>query len=105
MNSKIISLADWLQTPPGEYLLAWERFQFDQAVSDIFGYHALQLGLPQLDTLKNNRMPHRWLAEQQPLGDSCLDISAPATPPLAGGRPRSDCIGPAEFPSAGSIDH
>ena len=62
MNSEIIGLTDWLKTPPGEYLLAWERAQFDEAVSDIFGYHALQLGLPELDTLSSNRMPHRWLA-------------------------------------------
>jgi SAM-dependent methyltransferase len=64
MNSKIISLTDWLATPPGAYLLAWEQAQFDQAVSDIFGFHALQLGLPELDTLRCNRMPHRWLAGQ-----------------------------------------
>jgi SAM-dependent methyltransferase len=62
MNSQIISLADWLKTPPGEYLLAWEREQFDQAVSDIFGYHALQLGFPELNALQANRMPHQWLA-------------------------------------------
>lgn len=29
---------------------------------DIFGFHALQLGLPQLDALAANRMPHRWVA-------------------------------------------
>lgn len=62
MNSEIIGLTDWLKTPPGEYLLAWQREQFDQAVSDIFGYHALQLGLPELDALRSNRMPHQWLA-------------------------------------------
>ncbi len=45
-------------------MLEWEQAQFDQAVSDIFGYHALQLGLPELDTLRGNRMPHRWLAPQ-----------------------------------------
>jgi hypothetical protein len=28
-------------------------------VADIFGYHALQLGLPQLQGLRSNRMPHR----------------------------------------------
>ncbi len=63
MNSQIIGLTNWLETPPGEYLLAWEREQFDQAVSNIFGYHALQLGLPELDALRANRMPHRWLAQ------------------------------------------
>ncbi|NML45512.1 class I SAM-dependent methyltransferase [Ramlibacter sp. G-1-2-2] len=52
----------WFETPPGRYLLAWERAEFDRAVGDIFGYHALQLGLPELDTLAANRMPHKWLA-------------------------------------------
>lgn len=62
MSSQIIGLSDWLKTPPGAYLLAWERERFDQAVSDIFGYHALQLGLPEVDTLHTNRMPHQWLS-------------------------------------------
>ncbi|MEO7952700.1 MAG: methyltransferase domain-containing protein [Polaromonas sp.] len=62
MNSEIIGLTDWLKTPPGSYLLDWERVHFDHAVSDIFGYHALQLGLPELDALRANRMPHKWLA-------------------------------------------
>ncbi len=62
MNSEIIGLTDWLMTPPGSYLLNWERVNFDRAVSDIFGYHALQLGLPELDALQANRMPHKWLA-------------------------------------------
>jgi SAM-dependent methyltransferase len=79
MNSEIIGLTDWLRTPPGEYLLAWERAQFDQAVSDIFGYHALQLGLPELDSLQTNRMPHRWLAQQ----------SMPTVAIRAGGSPVS----------------
>ena len=63
MNSEIISLTNWLKTPPGTYLLAWEQSHFDQAVSDIFGYHALQFGLPELDALQANRMPHKWLAQ------------------------------------------
>lgn len=62
MSDSIISLVDWLQTPPGQYLLAWERVRLDAAVSDIFGYHALQLGLAQLDGLHTNRMSHQWLA-------------------------------------------
>lgn len=60
--SEIIGLSDWLSTPPGAYLLAWERAQFDLAVSDVFGYHAVQLGLPEFDALQANRMPHKWLA-------------------------------------------
>ena len=34
----------------------------DRLVADIFGFHALQLGLPELDALRANRMQHRWLA-------------------------------------------
>lgn len=55
-------MQQWFETPPGRYLLAWERAEFDRAVGDIFGYHALQLGLPALDALQANRMPHKWLA-------------------------------------------
>jgi hypothetical protein len=62
MKSEIIGLTEWLETPPGAYLLDWERSHFDLAVSDIFGYHALQLGFPELDALQANRMPHKWLA-------------------------------------------
>ena len=62
MTSEIIGLTRWLKTPPGKYILAWEQLQFDQAVGDIFGYHALQLGLAELNTLGSNRMPHQWLA-------------------------------------------
>ncbi len=55
-------MQDWFETPAGRYLLAWEQTQFDQAVADVFGYHALQLGLPAVEALRTNRMPHRWLA-------------------------------------------
>lgn len=58
----LTALTDWLKTPQGLYLLDWERTQFEHTVGDIFGYHALQLGLPEIDTLSANRMPHRWLA-------------------------------------------
>src|SRR3954466_13239473 len=61
----IIGLAPWLKTPPGRYLLAWEQAQLDRCVADVFGFHALQLGLPELDALRANRMPHRWLAVDQ----------------------------------------
>jgi SAM-dependent methyltransferase len=58
-------LGGWLKTPPGRYLLAWEQERIDKAVFDIFGYHALQMGVPELDGLRANRMPHRWLADDQ----------------------------------------
>jgi len=62
MYEGIISLQDWFGTPSGRYLAALEQERFEQSVADIFGYHALQLGLPGLDLLSANRMPHRWRA-------------------------------------------
>jgi SAM-dependent methyltransferase len=78
MSGQIIGLQDWFATPPGRYLLAWEREQLDLAVANIFGFHALQLGLPGLDALAANRMPHRWLATQAPTPGAAIvtDFSA-----------------------------
>ena len=70
-------MQQWFETPPGRYLLAWERAEFDRAVADIFGYHALQLGLPELDALQANRMPHKWLA----LGEASA-VASPVKPDL-----------------------
>ncbi|WP_251369845.1 class I SAM-dependent methyltransferase [Polynucleobacter sp. AP-Nino-20-G2] len=47
----------WLQSPPGQYVLAWEQKCFDHIVADVFGFHAVQIGLPQMNTLMENRMP------------------------------------------------
>ncbi|MBW8846450.1 MAG: class I SAM-dependent methyltransferase [Burkholderiales bacterium] len=75
-KSPSIDLAAWLQTPPGRHLLAWEQAQVDAAVADLFGFHALQLGLPELDGLQTNRMPHRWLAGRDPSSDVHCDFDA-----------------------------
>jgi SAM-dependent methyltransferase len=64
------ALTDWLDTPPGRYLLAWEQAQLDRVVADMFGFHALQLGLPELDALRANRMPHRWVSLDEGAGGS-----------------------------------
>jgi SAM-dependent methyltransferase len=61
-GESIIELGAWLRTPPGQYLLGWEQQRLDQEVTDAFGFHALQLGLPELEGLRANRMPHRWVA-------------------------------------------
>jgi SAM-dependent methyltransferase len=66
MGQTIIDLQAWLATPPGAYMLDWERKQVAAAVTNAFGFHALQLGFPELDALAVNRMPHRWLATESP---------------------------------------
>ncbi len=61
-DKTIIALHDWLQTPAGAYALAWEQACLDVLTADIFGFNALQIGVPQVDALAANRMPNRWLA-------------------------------------------
>lgn len=90
-NPSIIELAHWLQSPPGRYLLAWEQAQIDHAVADVFGFHALQLGLAELESLRANRMPHRWVAsdslrESQPLPLPPVDESLSTLQPLLPGH-------------------
>ncbi|AOB29956.1 methyltransferase type 11 [Bordetella sp. H567] len=58
-SAPIVELAEWFQTPPGQYVLRWEQAQFDAVVADVFGYNALQVGLAELDLLRNNRMPFK----------------------------------------------
>ena len=59
-------------------MLAWEQEQLDAAVVDLFGFHALQLGLPALQGLRANRMPHRWLALEHSAADLNADSSMTA---------------------------
>lgn len=55
-------LHEWLATPLGRYVLAWEQDCCDGLVADIFGYNAVQLGIAQADLLRANRMPFRFKA-------------------------------------------
>ncbi|MGI4812408.1 MAG: class I SAM-dependent methyltransferase [Janthinobacterium lividum] len=69
----IINWSSWTDSPAGRYILQWEQAQLDLMASDIFGYNAVQLGLPQLDGLRENRMPSRAIA---------LDAGSPASQPF-----------------------
>ena len=74
---------EWLLTPAGRYLLAWEKEQVDRIVGDLFGFHAVQLGWPCLDTLLHNRMPHRWVLLDRPPG-ACAEVAPEEGAPAAG---------------------
>ena len=75
-------LHEWFQTSPGQYLLEWEQAQFDAALADVFGYHALQLGQVDIDALRTNRMPHRWLAlRERPVAAAQPETSPDRMPP------------------------
>ncbi|SFU61432.1 class I SAM-dependent methyltransferase [Pseudoduganella namucuonensis] len=65
-EKSIIALDSWLQTPAGVYVRAWEQSLLDALTADIFGYNAVQIGMPQIDALAANRMPSKWLADTRP---------------------------------------
>lgn len=56
------TLTEWFTTPQGQYLLEREQEFFDHAVADIFGFHAVQLGLTGYEFLRASRMPLRTVA-------------------------------------------
>jgi len=53
------TLQDWFATPLGLYLLEKEQAYLDDVTPDIFGFHALQLGMPNVDLLRESRIAHR----------------------------------------------
>jgi SAM-dependent methyltransferase len=99
----IIDWPAWADSAPGRYVLAWEQAQLDAVVSDIFGYHALQLGVPRLDALRENRMPYRGIV-LDPGSSAC----APFSPPPPAGRTAGETVlrhpatGPAHGPGGRS---
>ena len=90
-SGAIIGLTQWLQTPAGRYVLEWEQRYLDVAVADLFGFHALQLGLPELDALRANRMPHRWLATDA-VGNAVAEDNL-----VAGAGAGAGCDGDGDF--------
>ena len=53
------TLQEWFATPPGQYLLEKEQAYLDDVTPDIFGFHAMQLGMPEVDLLRESRIAHR----------------------------------------------
>jgi SAM-dependent methyltransferase len=66
MQASANQLSQWFETPLGKHLLAQELAYFDAEVSDIFGYNALQFGLPQIDFLRANRVALRACVGNEP---------------------------------------
>jgi len=67
------TLAHWLTTPLGEYLKHREQAYFDETVADIFGFHALQIGLPECPFLAQSRMASKWSLDYDPPADIIAD--------------------------------
>ena len=60
------SLSGWFATPQGAYVLDWELAQFDSAVEDVFGFRAVQVGMPEADFLRHNRIQFRFTLALEP---------------------------------------
>lgn len=61
-EKSIIALDNWLQSPAGAYVRGYEQACLDELTVDIFGFNAVQIGVPQLDALAASRMPNKWQA-------------------------------------------
>ncbi len=59
-----MTFTEWSETPLGRYLYQREQAYFDQAVADLFGFNAVQIGNPQWDLLRNSRIAHRFHVHQ-----------------------------------------
>ncbi len=62
------NLHAWLETPLGQYVLQMEQDMLDQAVANLFGFNALQIGWLHLDGLRTNRIPHHMTLSASPGG-------------------------------------
>jgi SAM-dependent methyltransferase len=67
------SLARWFETPLGRYLREREQAYFDQTVADIFGFHAVQIGLPDTPFLAQCRIASRWTLDYDPPANIIAD--------------------------------
>jgi len=81
-----LTFSDFLASPPGRYVLQWERAHLDRAVVDIFGYHAVQLGIPEIDTLSENRMPLRLCVSDRLVEEGSPDGSADGSSQMGASR-------------------
>ena len=70
----ITGIDEWLSTTQGRYVITWEQDKIDAVVDDLFGYNALQLGLPQIPFLANNRIPLRQIAGETGKVDVLCDL-------------------------------
>jgi len=75
----------WLETTLGQYLLQHEQQFYDAIVGDIFGFNAVQIGLPHINLLKNSRIPNIFQADiltgellcesaYLPFAENCIDL-------------------------------
>jgi SAM-dependent methyltransferase len=55
---------DWLDSTIGQYLMTKEQSLYDNAVADLFGFNALQMGGARMGLLSSSRIPNRYRASE-----------------------------------------
>jgi SAM-dependent methyltransferase len=70
-----IDMDTWLKQPSGLYVHAWEQARLDKLTTDIFGFNAIQIGLPQMNCLAASRMPNKWIVNDTLLAHPSNPIS------------------------------
>lgn len=68
------NVTEWIETPLGGYLVAREQKFFDNAVADVFGYNALQVGMPEVDLLRASRIQMRCRVGPERIADLRADV-------------------------------
>ncbi len=87
-QSTIVDLQRWFDSPQGRYVHRWEQRRIDDLLVDVFGYRAVQYGLPEFNYLAANRMPFKayagpkMLSKAQHVGWQASVISLPEQLPF-----------------------
>jgi len=92
---------EWFETPLGQHLLFREQRYFDHAVSDVFGFNAVQVGLPQLDFLRNSRIPLRVTCAVEMSAQVRADPCSCIREPVARSAVAAACAGIQRQPTSG----
>jgi SAM-dependent methyltransferase len=90
-----ISWPAWLDSPSGRYLLAWEQRQCDLLVEDVFGFYAVQCGMPALEGLRASRIARRIRAWS-------LRDGLPSAAPCTAGQAETEV---AQAPAGVRVEH
>jgi SAM-dependent methyltransferase len=70
------SLLEWFATPLGSYVLSADQHYFDENVSDVFGFHALQIGLAPMPFLRESRIANRHTLDWENKANVIADADA-----------------------------
>ncbi|NEN74772.1 class I SAM-dependent methyltransferase [Pelistega sp. NLN82] len=81
-------LYQWFNTELGKSILQYEQEKLNEKINNLFGYLAVQLGMPSVDFLAENRIRHKWIVAS--FDNSCATYPAPYVQGISGRIPLED---------------